>query len=61
LEGADCDYETLLLLVAEISLDASDEGGDGHCLAARVEGVWKLGDGTDAEVEGPGYQRVSVH
>jgi hypothetical protein len=60
LEGADCDYETLLLLVAETSADAGDEDGDGHCLAARIDGLWKLGDGLDEADEGPGYERVSV-
>jgi hypothetical protein len=41
--------------------DAGDEDGDGHCLAARVEGVWKLGSGLTEEEDGPGYERVSVH
>jgi hypothetical protein len=61
LEPADHDYEVLVLNVSATGPDAGDEDGDGRCLAARVDGVWKLGDGTDEGDDGPGYERVSFH
>jgi hypothetical protein len=56
-EGTDHDYEVLMLLVSETSHDGSDEDGDGHCLAQRVDGIWKLGD----EQDGREYTKVIVH
>jgi hypothetical protein len=61
LEPADYDYEVLVLCVSATGPDAGDEDGDGHCLAARVDGVWKLGDGLDEANDGPGYDRVTFH
>jgi hypothetical protein len=47
--------------VSETGHNPGDEDGEGHCLAARVEGFWKLGDGLDEANDGPGYERVSIH
>jgi hypothetical protein len=60
LEPADYAYEVLVLLVSATGHNPGNEVGDGHCLAARVGAVWKLGDGSDEEEDGPGYERVTI-
>jgi hypothetical protein len=61
LEQADYDYNVLILLVSATGDNPGDEDSDGHCLAVREDGLWKMGDGLDPANDGPGYTRVSIH
>jgi hypothetical protein len=56
----DYNLDVLLLLVHRTGQSPTDQAGDGHCLAAREEGVWRLSAGLHAEEDGPGYTKVSI-
>jgi hypothetical protein len=60
IDPADYDSNILSCSCTDTGDDPADEDA-GHCLASRVDGVWKFGDGLDPATEGPGYVRVTIH
>jgi hypothetical protein len=56
----DHNLDVLLLLVHRTGQSPTDQAGDGHCLATREEGTWKLSAGLNPEPDGPRYMKVSI-